>query len=613
MKIIEVREQVRPPLKRCAELVLSGIKYRLFRASVTVVIIALAVAFLMTMLSESLITRRVAEAIEVQTAPRRLLQYWVARLSTVPDTRQFNDILASVPKGSDGWLELAAWGNLTDDQLSRLVDVAKRQQVYMAFLDGLSEGKRRVLADRARGEEILALFVDKSGSDSRSVKLRDDRLAEFWTGLDKMNERFPTELDEFKQFLRDWYATIEHRAAIIASHKKAIEKLNEPGGPLYNRRVTEFLAGADAAALKLLAEDVSGFRMSAGDLETVSRQAALVEDADRIERMLASGMVKAKIAKDRREKTTDVNAEMLFEALETDKGAKWFVELTDKSKGLKLQILTLERLRAAAQVAKDLLADKKPGAGVDASLLRDARDVARIADSQLIKEEWANHRKLDVKQATAQDLLEKLTLEEKTEEDEKKWIESASWLVNLLGRITPMEPLGMTVGEVKNVAMARLNESRLAETEASVSQMATKAGFLGFSSRTIWLLVVSFLVCVVGIANAMLMSVTERFREIATMKCLGATDGFIMISFVLESCMQGIAGSAMGLALGFLLGTTRTWAKYGWMAMQSLPGLDILWAGALSVVLGILISALAAVYPAWVAARLAPMEAMRIE
>jgi ABC-type lipoprotein release transport system permease subunit len=117
----------------------------------------------------------------------------------------------------------------------------------------------------------------------------------------------------------------------------------------------------------------------------------------------------------------------------------------------------------------------------------------------------------------------------------------------------------------------------------------------------------------VGIANAMLMAITERFREIATMKCLGATDGFIMISFVLESCLQGVAGSLIGVVLGFGLGTVRTWAKYGWLAMEHLPGLEVLAAGGVSLVLGILISALAAVYPAWVAARLAPMEAMRIE
>ncbi|MCK4402075.1 ABC transporter permease, partial [bacterium] len=46
--------------------------------------------------------------------------------------------------------------------------------------------------------------------------------------------------------------------------------------------------------------------------------------------------------------------------------------------------------------------------------------------------------------------------------------------------------------------------------------------------KQIWLVVLSLMVCVVGIANAMLMSVTERYKEIGTMKCLGALDRFII-------------------------------------------------------------------------------------
>jgi ABC-type antimicrobial peptide transport system permease subunit len=128
-----------------------------------------------------------------------------------------------------------------------------------------------------------------------------------------------------------------------------------------------------------------------------------------------------------------------------------------------------------------------------------------------------------------------------------------------------------------------------------------------------WLIAVSFLVCIVGIANAMLMSVTERFREIATMKCLGATDGFIMINFILESILQGVAGSIAGGLLGFLLGTVRAWVRYGSIAIVHFPLGDIFAALGISFAVGVVISAMAAVYPAWVAARLAPMEAMRIE
>ena len=45
----------------------------------------------------------------------------------------------------------------------------------------------------------------------------------------------------------------------------------------------------------------------------------------------------------------------------------------------------------------------------------------------------------------------------------------------------------------------------------------------------------SLLVCTVGITNSMLMAVTERFKEIGTMKCLGALDSFVVVLFMLES------------------------------------------------------------------------------
>ena len=50
----------------------------------------------------------------------------------------------------------------------------------------------------------------------------------------------------------------------------------------------------------------------------------------------------------------------------------------------------------------------------------------------------------------------------------------------------------------------------------------------------------------VGIINAMLMSVTERIREIGTMKCLGALDAFILKIYFIEAALQGLIGTAMG-------------------------------------------------------------------
>src|SRR5438093_13182513 len=69
--------------------------------------------------------------------------------------------------------------------------------------------------------------------------------------------------------------------------------------------------------------------------------------------------------------------------------------------------------------------------------------------------------------------------------------------------------------------------------------------------RQIWLVTLSLIVCTVGIANSMLMSVTERFKEIGTMKCLGAMDGFIVKLFLLEAGFLGIVASLLGWIVGY--------------------------------------------------------------
>jgi hypothetical protein len=140
-----------------------------------------------------------------------------------------------------------------------------------------------------------------------------------------------------------------------------------------------------------------------------------------------------------------------------------------------------------------------------------------------------------------------------------------------------------------------------------------KSGLWNMIGSSRWLILVSFLVCAVGICNTMFMSVTERFKEIATMKCLGAMDGFVMLQFVFEALIQGLAGSVVGLVLGMLLTVARGMAGYGGFFFESTPGLILVTAFAFSFVTGLALAALAVVGPAWVASRLAPMEAMRVE
>ena len=132
-------------------------------------------------------------------------------------------------------------------------------------------------------------------------------------------------------------------------------------------------------------------------------------------------------------------------------------------------------------------------------------------------------------------------------------------------------------------------------------------------TQTRWLLGLALLVAFVGILNAMLMSVTERFREIGTMKCLGALDGFIVKLFLLESLFQGVVGTIIGIALGLGLSLLLAAATYGKFAFVNPPWGEIFAALAVSFVIGTGLTVLGAVYPAWQAAKMQPIEAMRSE
>lgn len=131
-------------------------------------------------------------------------------------------------------------------------------------------------------------------------------------------------------------------------------------------------------------------------------------------------------------------------------------------------------------------------------------------------------------------------------------------------------------------------------------------------ARMIWIVAISLLVTVIGVANALLMSVTERFREIGTMKCLGALSRFIRTLFLIESSLIGFAGSVIGSLLGALLPMIAYGFTYRFtLVFGSMPYPLLLLTGLASVIVGTLLAMVAAIYPAHFASRMVPADALR--
>ena len=130
--------------------------------------------------------------------------------------------------------------------------------------------------------------------------------------------------------------------------------------------------------------------------------------------------------------------------------------------------------------------------------------------------------------------------------------------------------------------------------------------------RSVWIIIISLVVTVIGISNAMLMSVTERFREIGTMKCLGALSSFIRKIFLIESSLMGVVGGALGAALGMGFSLLANIVIYGaGLVIASLEIGPLMLCFALCILAGVALSVVAAIYPASVASSMMPAMALR--
>ena len=115
---------------------------------------------------------------------------------------------------------------------------------------------------------------------------------------------------------------------------------------------------------------------------------------------------------------------------------------------------------------------------------------------------------------------------------------------------------------------------------------------------------ISLLVGGIGIMNIMLVSVTERTREIGIRKAVGARTYDVLGQFVIEAIMLSVSGGVIGILLG---------AAGAWLLSPIVPAAVTGWSVALAFMFSAGVGVFFGVYPAWKASRLDPIQALRYE
>jgi putative ABC transport system permease protein len=491
MKPIIARDQVALGPARGLQLALSGMSHRMFRSSVTIAILSLAVAFLVHMLAYGLMKASAQRSAWAELEHTRMLEQYIARLTSADIKPVVVRELAGDHSARLG--EYRRWAGAQPAEFERARRAASQLDDVARYLDSLPVAAHAVLVGDFTADELFDRLADPA------------RFKAFSRQVGELGVPAPLgSLGALEQLVVSERPVLSGVAdAIVAGHARAIAEVNRafPGRP-----PAELAAAPPAGFVSVLA--TAGFSLPRPQLAEVTQFARRIGDLELMNRLILAPDTRGKIARD---------------------------------SGIELGKVSLE------------------------SVMNHVEGSSRRSD----------------------------------------------WLAGVLS--SAKAPAHLTGERVVDLAHGYVRERELAGATGGATP-DDSGGFLGMSERNAWLIMLSFLVCVVGVANAMLMSVTERFTEIATMKCLGAMDGFVMMMFVFEAAIQGLIGGVIGLVLGSLLAVLRGLVEFGTLISGASGAVGPIALGMLlALCVGMLLAGLAAVGPSFIAARLAPMEAMRVE
>ena len=162
----------------------------------------------------------------------------------------------------------------------------------------------------------------------------------------------------------------------------------------------------------------------------------------------------------------------------------------------------------------------------------------------------------------------------------------------------------VTFRNIRGSSPIEKNDFGMERSDDLINRITSITGYLEIAA---WIIsIITILGSSIALMNIMLVSVTERTREIGVRKALGAKNSTISTQFFIETIVIGQIGSVLGILLG--IGTGMIFSSF-FESEFSLPWIPMLWATIITFIVAII----AGFYPAMKASKLDPIESLRYE